>query len=60
MKEAPIIKLDYRAGPTVEQLIEALQKIEDKTKRVAVPSYGLYLKPEGIQAIREIKVSGYA
>lgn len=49
-----------RMGLTVQEVIDRLNNIEDKTKHVACPEIGLSFGPTGVNRVEEITVGGYA
>lgn len=50
----------HRQGLTVQELIDKLNQIQDKTKHVACPEMGLSFGITGVQNIIEAEVSGFA
>ena len=57
LKDIPIIHLEHRTGVTVEDLIDKLQKIDDKSKFVAYPGWNESI---GVNEVEEVDINGYA
>ena len=49
-----------RVGLSVQNVLDILTKIEDKTKPCCIPTIGLGMEMEGIKEIKETTLKGYA
>jgi hypothetical protein len=58
-EDAPKLAHDCRKGYTVQELIDALSLVKDKSKFVACPQIG-FGGIEGVRSIQEHTVGGYA